>query len=182
LRRKVQMPVTSKESSRCIRPWPAASRLVKSIRRCPDWTDQELSNSRGARQCHDIPVNEPWPSYVFSPKRDTPNCWKLATLFPLKGVKLGGSVSSGLASGRNDDRVIFADRSPLLQFDYSFRPAPACNSRCLRVCFFGQPQLPRLMLRIIRRVIDVVPRNISIMKTTLYSKSFNYNVLYWCLE
>lgn len=172
------MSVTSKESSRCSRPWPAASRLVKTIRRC--LTDQECRIA--VEHVNDIPVNEPWPACILAETWHVKLFSKLATLFSLKGQ----TRAHFQWSRRNDHRVIFAVESIAClcynsptRFSLHLRALKPSRVVCAR--FFGQ--LPRLMRRAIRRVIDVVLRNDSrSWNPMLYSKSLNYDVLYWCFE
>lgn len=112
-----------------------------------------MSNSR-VEHVNDIPVNEPWPSCILAETWHARlfeigvaySRWRGKTQAHFEWSRERAKWSSCYfcPSNRFRPRVLL----PLLQFDYSFRPAPACTraeSRCLRACFFGQPQLPRLM-------------------------------------
>lgn len=170
------MSVTSKESSRCIWPWPAASRLIKTIRWC--LTDQECRIA--VEHVNDIPVNEPWPSCILA------ETWHVKAYSRWRG-KLG-RIFNGLGEMiivlflQSNRLLAFVTNSPT-RFSLHLRALEPSRVVCAR-CFFGQPQLPRL----IRSSNSASNRRdsskrFSIVKPDVVFKIPQlWRIVYWCFE
>lgn len=181
------MSVTSKESSRCIWPWPAAFATHKNHSTVPN--RPRMSNSRGTRQWR--PRQWTRGRLVHSRRNVTRQ-----TLFEIgDAILIEGASSSAFSirifvSATKWSSCYFCSRTdyPCLcyRFAYSSLPAPAwtpIESRRWRSLFFffsASLSCRDLYVRVIRRVIDVVLRNDSrSWNSMLYSKSLNYDVLLW---